>query len=463
MTSNYKKIDLNAGLKSGDYSGSIPLWQQLQAVAVALAEVRSGASATTAIEAVPAELRPGVQSLLFHVLRWLGQAEALRRKLAPRNPPVLADALLCTALALGWREQDAPYETFTLVDQAVEAAKRLPAIRPQSSFINACLRRFLREREALVEATAREPMAQWNHPRWWIDRLRQDHPRHWQEILRTNATQAPMALRVNQRHTTVTAYLQRLAAAGIAAEALGGPAIMLEQARPVSEVPGFDAGDVSVQDAGAQLAAPLLLEGLAPAHPGQRLRLLDACAAPGGKTAHLLELADCEVTALDIDARRCERIHQNLSRLGLQARVVAADARDPELWWPENGQKVPYDGILLDAPCTASGIVRRHPDVRWLRRESDIGQLAVIQAALLSLLWPLVRPGGRLLYCTCSVFRAEGELQIQTFLAHNTDAVLAPSPGHLIPRTARKGDPVRDNGLRDHDGFFYALLEKRAD
>src|SRR5450830_1228484 len=146
MTSNYKKIDLNAGLKSGDYSGSIPLWQQLQAVAVALAEVRSGASATTAIEAVPAELRPGVQSLLFHVLRWLGQAEALRRKLAPRNPPVLADALLCTALALGWREQDAPYETFTLVDQAVEAAKRLPAIRPQSSFINACLRRFLRER-----------------------------------------------------------------------------------------------------------------------------------------------------------------------------------------------------------------------------------------------------------------------------------------------------------------------------
>ena len=193
------------------------------------------------------------------------------------------------------------------------------------------------------------------------------------------------------------------------------------------------------------------------------LRLLDACAAPGGKTAHLLELADCDVTALDIDARRCERIHQNLSRLGLQARVVAADARDPELWWPENGRKVPYDGILLDAPCTASGIVRRHPDVRWLRRESDIGQLAIIQAALLSLLWPLVRPGGRLLYCTCSVFRAEGELQIQTFLAHNTDAALSPSPGHLIPRTARKGDPVRDNGLRDHDGFFYALLEKRAD
>lgn len=440
----------------------VPLWQQLQSCAQALAEVRAGASASTALEAVPSGLRPGVQALLFHVLRWLGQAEALRRKLAPRNPPPLADALLCTALALGWREADAPYEMFTLVDQAVEAAKQSPATRPQSSFINACLRRFLREREALVEATAREPMAQWNHPRWWIERLRHDHPRHWQEILRTNATQAPMTLRVNQRRTTPEAYLQALQAQGIEAMALGGSALMLAQARPVQDIPGFVDGVVSVQDAGAQLAAPLLLEGLQ-ALPGQPLRLLDACAAPGGKTAHLLEWADCEVTALDIDPARCERIHQNLVRLGLQARVVAADARDPELWWPVQGRRTPFDGILLDAPCTASGIVRRHPDVRWLRRESDIEQLAIIQATLLSLLWPLVRPGGRLLYCTCSVFRAEGDQQIQTFLAHNTDAELRPSPGHLIPRTVRKGEAVRDNGSRDHDGFFYALLEKRAD
>ncbi|MDD0811287.1 16S rRNA (cytosine(967)-C(5))-methyltransferase RsmB [Curvibacter sp. RS43] len=452
----------STGSRTGDYADAVPLWQQLQAVAQALADVRAGASATTALEAVPSALRPGVQALLFHVLRWLGQAEALRRKLAPRNPPPVADALLCTALALGWREADAPYEMFTLVDQAVEAAKRTPATRPQSAFINACLRRFLRERETLVEATAREPMAQWNHPRWWIDRLRQDHPRHWQEILRTNATQAPMTLRVNERKTTVGDYLARLAAQGIDALALGGQAVMLWQARPVQDVPGFADGVVSVQDAGAQLAAPLLLGELTPPQ-GRPLRLLDACAAPGGKTAHLLELAEAEVTALDIDPKRCERIHQNLERLQLQARVVAADARDLDQWWPVNGQRELFDGILLDAPCTASGIVRRHPDVRWLRRESDIGQLAVIQAALLSLLWPLVRPGGRLLYCTCSVFKAEGEQQIQTFLAHNTDAVLRPSPGHLIPRTARKGDAVRDNGHRDFDGFFYALLEKRAD
>lgn len=462
MTSEQKTTTAKTGPRPGDFSDSVPLWQQLQAVAQALAEVRGGASATSALEAVPTALRPGVQSLLFHVLRWLGQAEALRRKLAPRNPPPVADALLCTALALGWREADAPYEMFTLVDQAVEAAKRLPATRPQSAFINACLRRFLREREALVDATAREPMAQWNHPRWWIDRLRQDHPRHWQEILRTNATQAPMTLRVNLRKTTVADYLALLARQGIEALPLGGQALMLWQARPVQDVPGFADGWVSVQDAGAQLAAPLLLQELTPP-AGRPLRLLDACAAPGGKTAHLLELAEAEVTALDIDPQRCERIHQNLARLQLQARVVAADARDIDQWWPVNGQRELFDGILLDAPCTASGIVRRHPDVRWLRRESDIGQLAVIQAALLSLLWPLVRPGGRLLYCTCSVFKAEGEQQIQTFLAHNTDAALRPSPGHLIPRTARKGDAVRDNGHRDLDGFFYALLEKRAD
>ena len=456
-TSKQKKNMVIPTLREGPATDSPALWQQLQATALALAEVRGGASASTALEPVAVALRPGV-----HVLRWLGQAEALRRKLAPRNPPPLADALLCTALALGWREADAPYEMFTLVDQTVEAAKRLPATRPQSAFINACLRRFLRERESLVEATAREPMAQWNHPRWWIDRLRQDHPRHWQEILRTNASQAPMTLRVNQRKTTVADYLQRLQAAGIEATSLGGVALMLDQARPVQNIPGFADGLVSVQDAGAQWAAPLLLDGLQPM-PGQPLRLLDACAAPGGKTAHMLEMVDAEVTALDIDARRCERIHDNLRRLGLQARVVAADARDTDLWWPVDGRRVLFDGILLDAPCTASGIVRRHPDVRWLRRESDIEQLAIIQATLLSLLWPLVRPGGRLLYCTCSVFRAEGDRQIQTFLAHNTDAELRPSPGHLIPRTARKGDAVRDNGIRDHDGFFYALLEKRAD
>jgi 16S rRNA (cytosine967-C5)-methyltransferase len=225
---------------------------------------------------------------------------------------------------------------------------------------------------------------------------------------------------------------------------------------PVQSLPGFELGAaVSVQDAAAQLAAPLLLRGM---DTPVRLHVLDACAAPGGKTTHLLEIADCRVLALDIDATRCERIHQSLARLGLTAQVAAGDAARPDAWW----DGTLFDAILLDAPCTASGIVRRHPDVRWLRRESDIGRLAAIQAALLKTLWPLVKPGGRLLYCTCSVFRAEGADQIQTFLAHNTNAALLPSPGHLMPHFRAKGDAVPDNSSDDHDGFYLALLEKRA-
>jgi 16S rRNA (cytosine967-C5)-methyltransferase len=186
--------------------------------------------------------------------------------------------------------------------------------------------------------------------------------------------------------------------------------------------------------------------------------VLDACAAPGGKTGHLLELADADVTALDVDPVRCERIRGTLQRLGLSARVVTGDAGTPAPWW--DGQ--PFDAILLDAPCTASGIVRRHPDVRWLRREADIGRLARLQAHLLALLWPLLKPGGRLLYCTCSVFRAEGEAQAQTFVAHNTDALSRPAPGHLLPQSGAKHNLVRDNLTGDHDGFFFALFEKRG-
>jgi 16S rRNA (cytosine967-C5)-methyltransferase len=232
---------------------------------------------------------------------------------------------------------------------------------------------------------------------------------------------------------------------------------MLARPRPVHEIPGFDEGLVSVQDAAAQLAALLLLRELDAKGPDP-LRILDACAAPGGKTAHLLELADADLTALDVDPARCERIHETLGRLGLQARVVAADAAQPSAWW--DGE--PFDAILLDAPCTASGIVRRHPDVRWLRRESDIGRLSAVQARLLAVLWPLLKPGGRLLYCTCSVFRAEGELQAQTFVAHHNAAVLRPAPGHLMPRSAANDNAVPDNRSGDHDGFYYALFEKKG-
>ncbi|HMA06958.1 MAG TPA: 16S rRNA (cytosine(967)-C(5))-methyltransferase RsmB [Ramlibacter sp.] len=438
---------------------SAALWRLLQAAAETVQSVCAGHSATAALDRVEARLRPGAQALSFQALRNLGRAQALRRRLAQRPPPPTADALLCTALALCWNEPQAPYEVFTLVDQAVEAAKRSATAKGQAGFINACLRRFLRERDALIAATDADPAARWNHPLWWIERLQQDHPGHWQAILQANNSQPPMTLRVNARRSTRAQYLATLQAAGIEACAIGTQGVVLAQARPVHDVPGFDDGLVSVQDAAAQLAAELLVQGLpapagAPATAG--LRILDACAAPGGKTAHLLELADAEVTALDIDPIRCERIRQTLARLGLSAHVLAADARAPVAWW--DGR--PFDAVLLDAPCTASGIVRRHPDVRWLRRPGDIAQLAAVQAGLLAALWPLVKPGGRLLYCTCSVFRAEGEAQAQTFVAHNKDALSRPAPGHLIPQTGVKADGVPDNLEGDHDGFYYALFEK---
>jgi 16S rRNA (cytosine967-C5)-methyltransferase len=316
------------------------------------------------------------------------------------------------------------------------------------------LRRFLRERDALVANTDSNPIARWNHPKWWIDRLQRERPNHWQAILVANNVQAPMTLRVNRRRSTVESCLQVLKEAGLSAMAAGNWGVTLEQARPVAQIPGFSDGVVSVQDCAAQLAAPMLLSGLVAAGP---LHVLDACAAPGGKTAHLLELADCMVTALDVDPARCERIRQTMQRLSLHAKVLVADAANTSAWW--DGQS--FDAILLDAPCSASGIVRRHPDIRWLRRESDIAQLAAVQAALLKALWPLLKPAGRLLYCTCSVFRAEGENQMQTFLAHNTDACLLPSPGHLLPLNGSIGNTVPDNLACDHDGFYFALLEKR--
>jgi 16S rRNA (cytosine967-C5)-methyltransferase len=433
-----------------------PLWRQLQAVSSVLQAIRAGVSGTAALADVPGDLRPGVQALTFQVLRSLGRAEALRQLLANRTPPPPADALLCAALALAWRTEDAPYEVFTLVNQAVEAAKRSAATSKQASFINACLRRFLRERDSLVSSTDHNPVAVWNHPQWWIKRLQKEWPQHWQGILAANNRQAPMTLRINARQTDVAAYVQSLAQAGFPALAAGQSGVTLMQAKPVLDLPGFSTGRVSVQDAAAQLAAPLLLAGLT-AQPA--LRVLDACAAPGGKTAHLLELVDCEVTALDIDPVRCQKIDQTLQRLGLQARVLVADAAQPATWW--DGQL--FDAILLDAPCSASGIVRRHPDVRWLRRESDIAQLALIQARLLKTLWALLKPGGRLLYCTCSVFKAEGEAQVQQFLKHTTQAALLASPGHLLPHNGAAHDTIpMDNQAYDHDGFYYALLEKNA-
>lgn len=429
------------------------LWQLLQSSAQVLVAVRAGRSTTAVFEALDPALRAGVQALSLQVLRSLGLARALRLQLARREPPPAADALLCTALALLVADPP-PYAPHTLVAQAVEAAKRDPATAHQAAFLNGCLRRMLREQAALLVAARLDPEGRWNHPAWWVARLQRDHPDHWQEILASGDRPAALVVRVNERRVSRDQCLAHWVQSGIDAEPVGTSGLRLARSQPVTRLPGFAEGWFSVQDLAAQQAAPLLLDGLEPAGP--RLRLLDACAAPGGKTAHLLERANADVWALDLDAARIRRIHENLDRLGLQAQVQVADAAEPATWW--DGQL--FDGILLDAPCTASGIVRRHPDVRWLRRERDVTSLAQQQARLLEALWPLIRPAGRLLYCTCSVFKAEGQEQVQAFLARHRQAQLRPSPGHLLPTLAAPGRSIPDNSWGEHDGFFYALLER---
>jgi 16S rRNA (cytosine967-C5)-methyltransferase len=443
-------------------SSSPPLSRLLELTADAVQAVQSGRSLTDWLAACPAPARPGTQALAFTVLRRWGSARAAREQLAPRSPPPAVDALLTSALALLWplspAEGPAPYPDHTLVDQAVTAARhKVPAA---AGFVNAVLRRFIRERAAVAERAGHSVAGAWNHPDWWVQRLRHDWPAQWQALLAQAQTHPPMSLRVNRRRIARADYLQRLAAAGLAAHPAAGPglaqAVVLAQPCPVDRLPGFAQGEVSVQDLAAQRAAPLLIGAGLP--PGARV--LDACAAPGGKTAHLLECApDLRLLALDSDPARLSRVEQTLNRLGLageRVHTLAADARQVARWW--DGE--PFDAILLDAPCTASGIVRRHPDIRWLRRPEDVQALARTQVELLQALWPLLKPGGRLLYATCSIFRAEGAEQIDAFLQRlGPDAarVDPAAPGHLLPLADNRGE---DPDAALADGFFYALLHK---
>ena len=446
-------------------AASAPLHRLLSQTADAVAAVRAGRSLTDWLAQVPPELRAGTQALSFQVLRTLGSAEAALVLMAPKAPPVAVASLLVSALALLWPgDAPPPYAEHTLVDQAVSAARaRTPAA---ANFVNAVLRRFLRERAALVAAAQPQPVAAYNHPAWWIERLRRDWPQQWQALLAAANLHPPMALRVNARRGDAASYIARLAAVGRGARGVDNPliaghAVVLDQPCAVHELPGFGDGDVSVQDLSAQCAAPLLLStgpGLAALAP--RARVLDACAAPGGKTAHLLELAELDLLALDSDPQRLTRVQETLARLRLDgAHLRAGDARDVAAWW--DGE--PFDAILLDAPCTASGIVRRHPDVRWLRRPEDVAALARTQSALLDALWPLLKPGGRLLYATCSIFKAEGQQQIDAFLQRlpASSALLAPSsPGHLLGVPDNSRLPLPPLLGASGDGFYYALISK---
>jgi len=427
---------------------------QLHHTARLLDRVMQGESTQTVLDQVPSSLRPGVQALLMTSLRHAALSRAACEHLLQKPPARPVVALLQTALAL-MNAEPCPYAPHTLVNQTIEAAKSQRNTHHATGLINACLRRWLREAESMRHILQTDARVRWNLPNWWIERLRTDHGREQAEaIMQAYRIPAPMSLRVNAQWGDADRLLGEWSAAGISARRTGTHSVQLDKPRAVNELPGFGQGWCSVQDHAAQLAAPLLLEGAGPV--AMASRWLDACAAPGGKTAHLLELGAKEVWALDKDARRSERITANLQRLKLKAKVVVADAAQPKTWW--DGQA--FEGILLDAPCTASGIVRRHPDVPWLRRETDVAQLAAQQRSLLEALWPLFKPGGVLVYCTCSVFKAEGEDQIQAFLARHSEAQASAAPGYLYPQSSGSASDLGENDCRDHDGFFYARLRK---
>lgn len=430
-----------------------PLSLLLLAAADAVLAVQQGRSLSEALVRTDAALRPGAQALGFHAMRQLGWADEIAGLLLKKSPGARLAALLRVALTL-LKPCVEPlpgmpsYAPHTVVNQAVQAAAGERKLAPYKGLLNACLRRFLREQETLDRAVADKPRARWNHQPWWIDRLQADYPEHWTGLLEAANVPAPLALRVNRRRATREQVMEAFRAEGIAAEAAGDAGLVLAVPRPVTQLPGFAQGWWSVQDAGAQLAAPLLA-------PRDGLRVLDACAAPGGKTAHLLELADLELLALDVDAERLERVEQNLDRLALRTPRVTlrqADAADLDAWW--DGR--PFDAVLADVPCTAAGIVRRHPDIRWLRRAEDVARTARLQVDIADALWRTVAPGGRLLYATCSIFPAEGEAQARAFQTRHPDAQRLPAPGQLLP-VAIGATPAAQ-----HDGFFYALFAKQG-
>lgn len=390
-----------------------------------------------------AQQRAATQDICFGTLRFLGRLDALLDALLDK--PVHNDRLRDLLRVALYQLEYTKAAQHAIVDQAVRACERL-GLDAAKGLTNAVLRAFLRRRAALVDQARHSEVGRFSYPQWWIDKLRTQYPAEHAAILDAGNQHPPLILRVNRRRMTPEAYLAQLAAAGIAASIIGEAAVLLERPRPIAGIPGFAEGTVSVQDAAAQRAATLLDLG-----PGSRV--LDACAAPGGKTAHLLELADVDLIALDNDAARLERVRANLARLGLAARVVCGDVCDPGNWW--DGR--PFDRILADVPCSASGVVRRHPDIKWLRRHADIEQFALVQRRMLDALWQLLASGGKLLYATCSVFHEENHLQVAQFLKRHRDAQHQILPGAEVNQQQPAGQMLPDER---HDGFFYALLQK---
>lgn len=409
--------------------------------------------------------RAAMQALSFGTLRWWPRLERLLALLldkpSDRTPPVIR-ALLATGLH---QLEYSTHPAHAIVNETVEATRQLHAPRA-AGLVNAVLRRYQREAATLRRRLDDDEVAASAHPQWLIDAIRADWPAQWQAILAANNRPAPLWLRVNRRKGSVEDYVARLGAAQIGASrsVVVPEAVALESSRAVQGLPGFESGDVSVQDAAAQFAASLL-----DSRPG--MRILDACAAPGGKACHVLERTPGigELVALDIAPRRLQRVRDNLERLGLSATLVAGDARDPQSWW--DGRL--FDRILVDAPCSGTGVIRRHPDIKVLRRPEDIDRMAAAQSDLLRAAWPLLATGGRLVYATCSVLVRENELVVRAFLRNEPAAVeVRPSIDGLAWGAALGTQILPDqDGLNGEqrmateagmDGFYYACLERRG-
>jgi 16S rRNA (cytosine967-C5)-methyltransferase len=420
----------------------------------AVARVMAGrtlddALAACSTGALTTQNRSLLQAMVYGVVREHTLLAALAAKLLDKpleKQPDVQALLLCGLHQL--RSMRMP--AHAAVAETVNAVALLDAHWGRG-MVNAVLRRYQRERRELEDALPTDPVVRQSHPNWLVDAIRRDWPRVWKKVLLENNEQAPLTLRVNRRRRPATAYLQQaLGGAGLRGHVVAGApdAIALDEAVPVNELPGFADGQVSVQDASAQLAVELLQ-----LTPG--LRVLDACAAPGGKTAHILERFDCEVTALDVDPLRLKRVEETLARLQLAAVVKQGDARMPKAWWDEK----PFDRILLDAPCSGTGVIRRHPDIKFLRRPADIPRMARAQLDMLHALWPLLAPGGVLVYAVCSVLAAEGVDVVSRFLQDQPGARERPIDAAWGEALAH-GRRLAPGG--DFDGFFYARLEKRT-
>jgi 16S rRNA (cytosine967-C5)-methyltransferase len=426
------------------------LYISQQIAAMAVSDVLSGRNLTLALaEALSAfpkatpQQKGGAADLSYGTLRFYGEANAYLIKLLEKplsNVDIQALLLVSIYQLLHDKADD-----YTVVNQAVTAAGHAKP-RWAKGLVNGVLRNFLRQKEKLSAQVQIDETAFYSYQQWWIDKLKDQYPNDWQSILELGNAHPPMTLRVNSSKSNAHEYVKLLTRQNIEATTLGGEAVMLAKPIPVDQVPGFMDGVVSVQDYGAQMAAHLL--DLQP-----NIRVLDACSAPGGKAGHVLELAKVQLTALDNDAKRLARVRSNLDRLNLQASLVLGDA---SMWTDDKS----FDRILADVPCTASGIVRRHVDIKWLRREVDIVSFTQQQAVILANLWHLLSKGGKLLYVTCSIFAEENQQQIDHFLKCNTDATQLPlelTDDRINNINIQHGQLIPSN---THDGFFYALLQK---